>query len=138
MAAILARQPSPAAPPKGPAPQEDRAATMTAGLGEDLGVIPIDSYAWAEGHPGPAAGANGDSPLHEVTIQFGPNPVAAQIAHAAANGKFIGKAFVSTQKVTFDLVDTVLMNFKQSGEGSHGEVTSVTLNFTSLEIRRPS
>ena len=135
--AMLARQPGPTAP-KAPPKDEDRAATMTAGLGDEIGVIPIDSFAWADGHVGPA-GRAGDAGPRELTIEFGPNPVVPQIAHAGTAGKFIGKAFVSTQTVTFDLDDTILTGFRQSGNGSDGHATtySVTLNFASLQIRQP-
>ena len=126
---MLARQPTDA-PPK-----EDRAATMTAGLGEDIGVIPIDSFGWATQNPGSVG--SGESSVHEVTISFAPNAAASMIAQYAADSRPIPKAFISTQKATVDLSDVVLMNYHHSGEGGGaGGTISVTLNFKAMEMRK--
>jgi hypothetical protein len=122
---MLARQPS---------PKEDRAATMTAGLGDDIGVIPIDAFGWPAGNPG--AVGSGESTVHEVTISFESNAAAPAIAQYVAQGRPIPKAFISTQKVTFDLTDVVLSNYQESGHGTSRDGTiTVTLNFAGIELR---
>ena len=60
------------------------------------------------------------------------------IAQAAVNGEFIGKAFVSTQKMTVDFDDVVLTGYNQHGDGGPGTTYNVTLNFASMNIRQPS
>ena len=134
--ALLSRQPSPTAP-KTPPAQEDRAATMTAGLGDNIGVIPIDTFSWGETGltTTPVAGK---SSFKEITIGFGPNAAVPAIAQAAVNGEYIGKAFVSTQKMTVDFDDVVLTSYHQNGDGGPGTTYNVTLNFASMIIRQPS
>ena len=134
--AMLARQPTPTAP-KAPPAQEEKAATMTAGLGERLGVIPIDSFSWgASGNT--TAPVAGETRMTEVTIGFGPNSAVAAIAQAALNGEFIGKAFVSTQQLTIDFDEVVLTAYRQNGDGGPGTTYDVTLNFANMHIREPS
>ena len=126
---MLARQPSPTAPPK-----EDRAATMTAGLGEEIGVIPIDSFGWGAQNPGSVGSP--ESSVHEVSISFEPNAAASMISLYASEGRPIPKAFISTQKVTIDFSDVILSGYQQSGEGEgRGGTITVTLNFKGMKLR---
>jgi hypothetical protein len=111
-------------------PTEEKAATMTAGLGDDIGVIPIDSFSWGGTHnPGNASGTARPE-VHEVTISFGLNAATAAIAQAVTQGKPIASAFVSTQKMTIDFTDVVLTNYLQADHG-----ISVTLNFAGMKLR---
>jgi hypothetical protein len=131
--AMLARQPAPTAPKS----SRERAATMTAGLGEKLGVIPIDSFSWGQSGPPPIASDGATRGYTEVTVNYGPNPIAAEIARAAMEGDNIGDAFVSTQTMTVDFDDVVLTDYRQHGEGTPDVTYSVTLNFASMHFREP-
>ena len=118
VSAMLARQPT-----------EEKAATMTAGLGDDIGVIPIDSFAWGStGTPGSTG--KGHEEVHEVSITFGLNAASPAISQAAAEGRPIPAAFISTQKVTIDFTDVLLSNYSQNERS-----ISVTLNFAGMKLR---
>ena len=118
VASLLARQPT-----------EEKAATMTAGLGDDIGVIPIDSFSWgSSGSPG-GTGGKGHPEVHEVTISFVLNAAASAVSQAAAGGRHIDAAFISTQKMTIDFSDVVLTGYSQSDR------VAVTLNFNGMKIR---
>jgi hypothetical protein len=119
VSSLLARQPT-----------EEKAATMTAGLGDDIGVIPIDSYGWVTAGAGGAGGAPGKSEPHEVSISFGLNAATAAISQAVSEGKPIPAAFISTQKMTIDFTDVLLTGFSQNERD-----VSVTLNFGSMKLR---
>jgi hypothetical protein len=119
VSAMLSRQPT-----------EEKAATMTAGLGDEIGVIPIDSFGWgATGNPG-GTGGKGHSEVHEVSISFGLNLAAAAISQAVAEGKHIPAAFLSTSKMTIDFTDVLLANYSQNERG-----ITVTLNFADMKFR---
>ena len=120
VSSLLARQPS---------AEKEKAATMTAGLGDDIGVIPIDSFGWGQSGVGAGAAA-GNSEMHEVTIMFEVNAAAPAVAQAVAKGTPIPAAFVSTQKQTIDFADVLLTGYSENERG-----ISVTLNFTSMKIR---
>ena len=119
VSAMLSRQPT-----------EEKAATMTAGLGDEIGVIPIDSFGWgATGNPG-STGGKGHSEVHEVSISFGLNAAASAVSQYAAEGRHIPAAFVSTQKATIDFTDVILTNYSQNDRG-----ITVTLNFADMKLR---
>ena len=118
VAAMLARQPT-----------EEKAATMTAGLGDDIGVIPIDSFSWGSaGNPGNVG--KGKAEVHEVSITFSPSPASARVAQAANDGTPIKAAFISTSAMTVDFSDVVLNGYSENDRGS-----SVTLNFAGMKFR---
>jgi hypothetical protein len=120
VSSLLARQPS---------AEKEKAATMTAGLGDDIGVIPIDSFGWGStGSPGNTG--KGHSEVHEVSITCGLNAAAAAIHQAAAEGRPIPAAFISTQKMTIDFTDVLLSGYSESEQG-----LTVTLNFASMKLR---
>jgi hypothetical protein len=135
---LLARQPpqSPTAPPAPQPVDHDRAATVTCGLGDDIGVIPVDSFSWGEGgSPGSGVGP-GKAEVHEVSIVFVPNPAAPMIAEAAAKGTPIPSAFLSTTGMTATMSDVLLSRYSESGDtGSGGAVITVTLNFKDIEFK---
>jgi hypothetical protein len=121
VSAMLARQPT-----------EEKAATATAGLGDEIGVIPLESFSWGTGSgPGGASGGPGHFETHEVSLQFSLNAATPAIAQAAAEGTPIAAGFVSTQSMTVDLADIVLSAFHQSERS-----VSVTLNFASMKLRK--
>jgi len=119
VAAMLSRQPT-----------EEKAATMTAGLGDEIGVIPLDSYSWGPaGNPGTVG--KGKSEVHEVMITFGPNAASVAVARAAVAGTPIPAAFISTQSMTVDLSDVLISGYSENDRGS-----SVTLNFAGMKFRK--
>jgi type VI protein secretion system component Hcp len=118
VSAMLARQPT-----------EEKAATMTAGLGDDIGVIPIDSFSWG-GTGTPGGVGKGHAEVHEVSLSFGLNLAAAAISQAVAEGKHIPAAFLSTSKMTIDFTDVLLANYSQNERG-----ITVTLNFADMKFR---
>lgn len=112
------------------APTEEKAATMTAGLGDDIGVIPIDSFGWGpSGNPG-TTGGKGHGDVREVSISFTHNAASAAIAQAANDGRPIKQAFISTSTSTIDFFDVVLGGYSDADHG-----TTVTLNFASMKFR---
>jgi hypothetical protein len=120
VAAMLSRQPT-----------EEKAATMTAGLGDDIGVIPLDSFSWGStGNPG-STGAIGHQEVHEVSISFSHNPASAAIARAVSEGTPIENAFISTSTTTVDFTDVLLTGYQDGDRGS-----TVTLNFASMKLRK--
>ena len=118
VSAMLSRQPT-----------EEKAATMTAGLGDEIGVIPIDSFGWGASG-GPGSTGKGHSDVHEVSITCGLNAAAAAISRAAVEGRPIPTAFISTQKMTIDFADVLLTNYSENERG-----LAVTLNFASMKLR---
>jgi hypothetical protein len=118
VAAMLARQPT-----------EETAATMTAGLGDEIGVIPIDSFGWGTSG-GSGSTGKGHSEEHEVSISFGLNAAASAISQAVSEGRHIPAAFISTQKMTIDFADVLLSGYSQNDRG-----ITVTLNFTDMKLR---
>jgi hypothetical protein len=120
VSAMLARQPT-----------EEKAATATAGLGDEIGVIPLESFSWGTGgSPGGTSGGPGHFETHEVSIQFPLNATVPAIAEAVAKGTPIAAGFISTQSMTVDLTDIMLSSFHQSERS-----VSVTLNFASVKLR---
>ena len=111
------------------APSEEKAATMTAGLGDDIGVIPIDSFSWGStGNPGNVG--KGHAEIREVSISFSSSPASARIAQAANDGRAIKAAFLSTTSMTVDFSDVMLSAYSENERGS-----SVTLNFAGMKFR---
>ena len=137
VASLLGRQPSPSptAPPPGPADQ-DRAATVTCGLGDDIGVIPVDSFSWGgPNSPGSSVGA-GKAEIHELHISFLDNPATPLIAKYAADGRSIPSAFLSTTAMTATMKDVLVSHYDESeSSGAGGPTISVTLNFAEVEFK---
>ena len=120
VSAMLARQPT-----------EEKAATATAGLGDDIGVIPLESFSWGRGGGPETSGAKGKSETRDVSIMFTLNAATPAIANAVAVGTPIPKAFISTQTMTVDFTDVVLTAYQQSERS-----VSVTLNFADMKLRQ--
>lgn len=118
--AMLARQPT-----------EEKASEATAGLGDEIGVIPLESVSWGTGSPSGATGGAGHFETREAWIQFTLNAAAPAIAQAAATGTVIPKGFISTRSMTVDLADVLLSGYQQSERS-----VSVQLSFTSMKLRK--
>ena len=119
---LLSRQPAPADSRRPPAPE--RAATMTLGLGDDIGVIPLDSASWGESRKGT---------VHELFVTFADNPATPLIQQAAAQGKPIPSGFFSTSGAMSTFTDAVLTAMSMTDAGGEGAMITLTVNFETIE-----
>ena len=124
VSALLARQPAPA--DSGAKPKKDRAATSTLGLGEEIGVIPLDSASLGQ--------ADRDGQIHDLNVTFVNNPAVPQIQEAMLKGKPIPEGFYSStsMKLTLHSIVITSMTFQDDAEG--GQIVSLSLNFTASEF----
>ncbi len=126
VSALLARQPSPTAPETKPAKRESKAATSTLGLGEDIGVIPLDSASLGQ--------ADRDGNVHDLNVTFVNNPAVSQIQAAMLRGKPIPEGFYSSTSMKLTL-SNIMITSMIFGDGPEGEQTvSLSLNFTSSKF----
>lgn len=122
VSALLARQPAPAEAKPG----KSRAATSTLGLGEDLGVIPVDSASL--GQP------DQDGNVHDLTVTFVNNPAVPLIQQAMLSGKPIPEGFYSSTALKLVLEDIVItsMTFLEDPEG--GQIVTLSINFAASKF----
>ena len=124
VSALLARQPAPA-DSREALPTTERGATMTLGLGDDIGVIPLDSASWGEFRKGE---------VHDLHVSFLDNPAVAQIQQAALRGAPIPEGFYSTTGAMARMKD-ILVSAVSFDEGSSGKsIVSLTVNFASMKV----
>ena len=123
VSALLARQPAPA--DSRVPPTAERGATMTLGLGDDIGVIPLDSASWGDSRGGE---------LHELHVSFVNNPAVPKIQQAALNGTPIPSVFFSTTGSTSTMTEVLVTNISMndSGDGSAPYV-QIALDFKTVE-----
>ena len=123
VSALLARQPAPADSRAPPA--EERGSTMTLGLGDDIGVIPLDSASWGDSRGGE---------LHELRVSFVNNPAVPKIQQTALRGTSIPSVFFSTTGITSTMTEVVLttISMNDSGDGSAPSI-HLTLDFKTVE-----
>ena len=121
VSALLARQPTPTAPDTKPA--KEKGATSTLGLGEEIGVIPLDSASLGQ--------ADRDGNVHDLHVTFVNNPAVSQIQEAMLRGKPIPEGFYSSTSMKLTLTDIVItsMTFSEDAEG--GQIVALSLNFSS-------
>jgi len=124
VAALLARQPAPA--DSGAKPKKERAATSTLGLGDVIGVIPLDSASL--GQP------DRDGNIHDLHVTFVNNPAVAAIQKAMLDGKPIPEGFYSSTSMKLPLKEIVITSMTFSDDPEGGPTVSMTLNFTAMEF----
>jgi hypothetical protein len=124
VSALLGRQPAPT--PTDAKPSKERAATSTLGLGEDIGVIPLDSASLGQ--------ADRDGNVHDLHVTFVNNPAVPQIQQAMLNGKPIPEGFYSStsMKLTLHSIVITSMTFQDDPEG--GQTVSLSINFTASKF----
>ena len=98
VSALLARQPSPTAPETKPAKKESKAATSTLGLGEDIGVIPLDSVSL-------------DLARSEISVVFASTPLDPTLIEASVKGRAFPTAFLSTTTTMSKMTDVYIATF---------------------------
>lgn len=122
VSALLGRQPTPT--DSGAKPKE-RAATSTLGLGEEIGVIPLDSASLGQ--------ADQDGNLHDLHVTFVNNPAVPQIQQAMLSGRPIPEGFYSSTSMKLLLKSIVITSMTfQDHEGD--QVVSVSINFTASKF----
>jgi hypothetical protein len=113
---LLARQPS---------PSRQRASTSTLGLGDVIGVIPLESAQTGE--------ADQDGNIHDLTVTFVGNAVVPKLNEMHAKGTPIDEGFYSSvaMKLTLKGIYITSMTVTDDQEGGGGIVT-LTLNCASI------
>jgi hypothetical protein len=124
VSALLARQPTPT--DSGTKPKQERAATSTLGLGDEIGVIPLDSANLGQ--------ADRDGQVQDLHVTFVNNPAVPKIQEAMLKGKPIPEGFYSSTSMKLSLKGIVLtaMTFNEDPEG--GQIVSLSLNFTAMKF----
>jgi hypothetical protein len=114
---LLARQPS---------PSRQKAATSTLGLGEVIGVIPLDSASIGE--------ADRDGTIHDLRVTFTGNPMVPKLSEMYAKGTPVDEGFYSSvgMKLTLKGIVITAMTVAEDHEGG-GEIVSLSLNCASIE-----
>ena len=125
VSALLARQPAPT--DSRPTPSRDRAATSTVGLGDEIGVIPLDSASL--GQPD----RNGS--VHDLHVTFLNNPAVPAIQAAMLGGRPIPQGFYSSSSMKLELESIVItsMTFADDHEGD--EIVALSLNFNAAKLQ---
>jgi len=125
VSALLARQPAPA--DSRPKPSKDRAATSTVGLGDDIGVIPLDSASLGQ--------ADRDGRVQDLHVTFLNNPAVPAIQAAMLSGKPISDGFYSSSSMKLDLESIVITSMTFSDDHEGGQIVAVSLNFTAAKFQ---
>ena len=125
VSALLARQPSPT--DTKPKPSKERASTSTLGLGDEIGVIPLDSASLGQ--------ADRDGKVHDLHVTFLSNPAVPKIQEAMLKGKPIPEGFYSSTAMKLQLENIVItsMSISDDLEGA-GQIVSLSINFSSMEM----
>jgi hypothetical protein len=120
VAALLARQPSPAKA------AGERGATMTLGLGEDIGVLPLESASWD-----PSSRSAGRD-LHVTCVL---SAATQKVQEAASKGTTIPEGFFSTTGGKA-LLKGILITGTTTSEGNQSGRPNVSfsLTFDSVEF----
>jgi hypothetical protein len=119
---LLARQPSPTDTKK-----ERKASTSTLGLGDELGVIPLESANFEPDHEGK---------VHDLHLTFVMNPAVPKIHEAMLKGKPIPEGFYSStvMKVTLTNIVITSLTYDQDLE-SGDQIVSMSVNFTAADFQ---
>ena len=125
MCALLARQPTPTDSRAKPGP--DRAATSTVGLGDEIGVIPLDSASLGE--------ADRDGQVHDLHLTFLNNPAVPKIQQTMLSGKPIPEGFYSSTSMKLTLHDVLITSMTFSDDAENGQIVALSLNFASSEFQ---
>ena len=122
VSALLGRQPAPTPTDSG---AKSRAATSTLGLGDELGVIPLDSASLGQ--------ADQDGNVHDLNVTFVNNPAVAKIQQAMLSGKTIPEGFYSSTSMKLLLKSIVITSMTfQDHEGE--QLVSLSINFAASKF----
>ena len=117
VSSLLARQPSPA---------KERAATSTLGLGDEIGVIPLDSASLGQ--------ADRDGNVHDLNVTFATNPALPKIQEAMLKSKPIPEGFYSSTSMKLTLTNIVITSMTFSDDPEGGQTVALGLNFSSSKF----
>ena len=123
MTALLARRAE-----QGSAARRRRAATRTLGLGDVIGVIPLDSASLGQ--------ADRDGDVHEIHVSFREQaPAVAAIQKAMLDGKPIPEGFYSSTSMKLPLKEIMItsMTFSDDPRAARSAL-KMTWNFTAMEF----
>ena len=114
---LLARQPGPG---------QRTPSTSTLGLGEDIGVIPLESANLGR--------ADQDGNVHEITVIFVGNDLVPKLNEMSAKGTPVEEGFYSSTAMKLTLKGIVITSMSVTEDREHGgDLVSLTLNCTSIQ-----
>ena len=117
VSSLLARQPGPG---------QRKPSTSTLGLGEDIGVIPLESANLGR--------ADQDGNLHEITVIFVGNDLVPKLNEMFLKGAAIEEGFYSSTAMKLTLKGIMISGMTVTEDREHGgELVSLTLNCTSIQ-----
>jgi hypothetical protein len=116
VSALLARQ-----------PRQDRAATSTVGLGEEIGVIPLDSASLGT--------ADRDGNVHDLNVTFVNNAAVSKIQQAMLSGRPIPEGFYSSTGMKLVLHNVLITSMTFSDDPEGGQLVALSLNFSASEAQ---
>ena len=117
VSSLLARQPS---------PTRQRASTSTLGLGDEIGVIPLDSANVGQG--------DRDGTVHEITVTFVGNALVPKLHEMHLKSTPIEDGFFSSIGIKLTLKGIVISAMQVTEDRENGgETVSMTLDCRSIQ-----
>ncbi len=117
VSSLLARQPGPG---------QRKPSTSTLGLGEDIGVIPLESANLGR--------ADQDGNVHEITVIFVGNDLVPKLNEMFLKGAPVEEGFYSSTAMKLTLKGIMISGMTVTEDREHGgEIVSLTLNCTSVQ-----
>jgi hypothetical protein len=99
-----------------PKDEEEKGSTQTLGLGDEFGVIPLESANW-------------ELKRSELTVLFVENPLVSKLMEAHAKGKNFASVFLSTQRTMSRMASVYLSGVNTSNDPGRRRLVTMTLNF---------
>ena len=117
VSSLLARQPGPG---------QRKPSTSTLGLGEDIGVIPLESVNVGR--------ADQDGNIQEITVIFVGNDLVPKLHEMHLKGTPVDEGFYSSVAMRLNLKGILISAMTVTEDREHGgEIVSMTLNCTSIQ-----
>ena len=117
VSSLLARQPGPG---------QRTPSTSTLGLGEDIGVIPLESANLGR--------ADQDGNIQEITVVFVGNDLVPKLNEMFLKGTPVEEGFYSSVAMRLNLKGILISAMTVTEDREHGgELVSLTLNCTSIQ-----
>jgi hypothetical protein len=117
VSSLLARQPGPG---------QRKPSTSTLGLGEDIGVIPLESVNLGR--------ADQDGNIQEITVIFVGNDLVPKLHEMHLKGTPVDEGFYSSVAMRLNLKGILISAMTVTEDREHGgEIVSMTLNCTSVQ-----
>ena len=117
VSSLLARQPGPG---------QRKPSTSTLGLGEDIGVIPLESANLGR--------ADQDGNIQEITVIFVGNDLVPKLHEMHLKGTPVDEGFYSSVAMRLNLKGILISAMTVTDDREHGgQIVSMTLNCTSIK-----